>query len=250
MLEPMRFAAIGSSFAALFAALSIAACAKSGGSGSSGETSPGSGFPAGTGSGAAGGGTGGASGGGAGSSTPGGSQGGGGIVLLDASPLMGDACQHFDVQFLPEIPLVFVLADQSGSEFNTLKGADGGNTDEFDPMRQATLAVVQSLQSQVAFGFGAYTGINPSTTPGMCPILPTVPVALNNYSAIETLYNSITPPMFKAETPAQLSLEKVSGLLLQAAAAQADAGGAQPGGMSPRSEVNKSRSLLRALRPC
>ena len=230
MLEPMHFAGIGSSSAALFAVLSITACAKSGGSAPSGESSPGSGFPAATSSGGAGGGTGGASGGPGGSSTPGGSQGGGGIVILDANPLMGDACQHFDVQFLPEIPLVFVLADQSGSEFNTIKGSDGGNTDEFNPMRQATLAVVQSLQSQVAFGFGAYTGINPSTTPGMCPIMKPVPVTLNNYSAIAANYNAITPPMFKAETPAQLSLEIVSQLLLQAAATQADAGGAQPGG--------------------
>jgi hypothetical protein len=222
----MRSRVIRHSSAALVAALAIGACAKSGSSPSPGDTpSPGSEFALG------GSGGGGGSGAPAGTASPGASKGGGSLVVSDASAAVtGDACQHFDVQFLPKIPLVFVLADQSGSEFDTIKGADGGNTDEFDPMRTATLAVVQSLQSEVAFGFGAYTGINPNTTPNMCPILPTVPIALDNYAAIATLYNSITPPTFKAETPAQMSLEKVSQILLQTAASQSDAGGAQPGG--------------------
>jgi len=189
--------------------------------------SPGGGFDLG---GSSGGGGGGGSGG---TSLPGAADGGGGFVISDASAgSSGDACQHFDVQFVPKIPLVFVLADRSGSLFNTISTKDGGTTNEWIPLRTATLAVVQSLQSQVAFGFGAYTG---EAATMMCPIFDAAPIALNNYPAISTLYNSLGQPMFKAETPAQPNLEKVAQLLTQAVASQADAGSGsaglgQPGG--------------------
>ena len=144
----------------------------------------------------------------------------------------GDACQEFAVNFLPKIPLVYVLADRSGSMFNPIPTADGGTTTEWVPLRTAALAVINGLQDQVAFGFGAYTG-NASTK--MCPILDTVPIGLHNYKPIETLYNMLGQAAFKAETPAQMSFELVSQTLMQAAAAQADAGAGdgglgQPGG--------------------
>lgn len=142
----------------------------------------------------------------------------------------GDACQHLDVQFVPKIPLVYVLADRSGSSFNTVALPDGGMPYSWDVLRDATLPVINSLQSQVAFAFGAYTGINPNTTPGMCPILDTVPVALNNYSNILAKYQpgSTARPTFKAETPATLSLAAAGQTLLQAGASLGDAG--TPGG--------------------
>ncbi len=158
--------------------------------------------------------------------------GGGLLGSSDSGPTVtaDSACQHLDVQFVPKIPLVEVLADRSGSIFQTFP--DGG--DEWDPLRAATLSVVQSLQTQVEFGFTAYTGINPNTTPGMCPILSPatpLPIVLNNYSAINAVYSALGQPMFKAETPAALSLDMVGQELLQTAAAQVDAGGgSQPGG--------------------
>jgi hypothetical protein len=230
MLETMRFRVFRRSSAAIVVTLAIAACAKSGNSPSSGDpTPPGGGFGLGAS-------TGSGSGDPAGSASPGAGENGGGLVVRDSSvPFAGDACQHFDVQFVPKTPLVFVLADRSGSMFDAKTGADGGTTNEWNPLRTATLAVIQGLQTQVAFGFGAYTGINPNTTPAMCPVLPTVPIALNNYSAISTLYASLGQPTFKAETPAQMSLERVAQTLTQAVASQADAGQAgsglgQPGG--------------------
>ncbi|HEY4012876.1 MAG TPA: hypothetical protein VGM06_06045 [Polyangiaceae bacterium] len=141
--------------------------------------------------------------------------------------IMGDACQQLDVQFLPKVPLVYVLVDRSGSMFQQVAGPEGGTTDEWDPLRTATLAVIQGLQSQVAFGFSSYTGINPNTTPNMCPILTPVPVAVNNYTAIDTVYAPLGMPAFKAETPAEMALEQTGLALTQASAqlaAQADAG--------------------------
>lgn len=201
----------------------FAACAKSGNQGTPGDSIVGGGGD---------GGAGGADGSvGTGGPSPGTDDGGGRIVLSEAT-VGGDACQHFDVQFIPQIPLVFVLADRSGSMFQRMPTADGGTTNEWDPLRTATLSVINNLDSQVAFGFGAYTGINPNTTPNMCPILPNVPIALHTYQAIANLYLSLGDPssMFKAETPAQMSLEKVAQFLSQAATAQAAAGMGLPGG--------------------
>jgi hypothetical protein len=111
--------------------------------------------------------------------------------------------------------------------FQQMPAPDGGTTNEWDPLRAATLAVVQGLDSQVAFGFGAYTGY---AATNMCPILDTVPIALHNYPAIKALYQPLGQPTFKAETPAQMSLELVAQSLAQAATSQADAGSGQPGG--------------------
>ncbi len=184
---------------------------------------------------------GGSSGGGAGGSDDGstgfggGGDGSNGIVIPEGGGA-GDACQHFDVQALPRIPLVFVLVDRSGSMFTTINSPDGGASNEWDPLRAATLAVIQGLQSQVAFGFTAYTGINPNTTPGMCPILQPqpamLPIALGNGSAIAAAYPpaSAAQPTFKAETPAQKSLEVVGQTLQQATLAGDAGGGGQPGG--------------------
>ncbi|MBV9949023.1 MAG: hypothetical protein JOZ69_19395 [Myxococcales bacterium] len=168
------------------------------------------------------------------SSVPTGDDGGNGIVFSDAPAPVGDACQELEVPFTPKIPLVDVLVDRSGSMFDITRAADGGTTDEWDPLRTATLAVIQSLQGQVAFGFTSYTGINPNTTPMMCPILDpplsALPIALNNFQAISAAYAPLGMPMFKAETPAQLSLEAVSQSLLRATVSQADGGVGQPGG--------------------
>ncbi len=154
------------------------------------------------------------------------------LIVADATA-SGDACQHLTVDFLPKVPLVYVLVDRSGSIFAQTPAGDGGTTNEWDPLRTATLSVIQSLQGQVAFGFSSYTGINPNTTPGMCPILDPPPtaasIALNDYPPISASYASLTQPAFKAETPAQKSLEAVGQALTQAGA-QASLGAGQPGG--------------------
>jgi hypothetical protein len=150
-----------------------------------------------------------------------GDSGGFGNLGDDGSTGSLDGCQHLDITFIPKTPIVYVLADRSGSEFS-------GSTPEWVPLRTATLSVIQSLQAEVAFGFGAYTGINPNTTAGMCPILDEVPVAVNNYSAISTEYNALGQPAFKAETPAELTLEHV-GQELASVSLAASAGASQPG---------------------
>jgi hypothetical protein len=222
MLRGMPYGCIRRSIPFIVSGICIVACATSG-------ESPG-GPPGGVN-------VGGSSGGGGDSSVPSG-DGSSGVVIHDGGAGTGDACQQLDVQFARKIPFVYVLVDRSGSMFQLSTTADGGQSDEWSPLRTATLAVIQSLQGEVAFGFGAYTGINPNTTANMCPILVTVPIALNNYSAISAVYTPLGQPAFKAETPAQLSLDSVAQSLTQAAAQAADggaglvtdAGAGQPGG--------------------
>ncbi len=157
-----------------------------------------------------------------------------GSDISDAT-MAGESCQQFAVTFTPRIPLVFVLVDSSGSMFDKNSHPDGGSSDDWVPLGEATLSVMQSLNSQVDFGFGDY-GSNGSVstyTPAgykaaMCGLLNNVPIAANNYANIDAVYNPLVmadmPPPGKVNTPAQIALGQAAADLTQAAAAQADAG--------------------------
>jgi hypothetical protein len=132
------------------------------------------------------------------------------------------ACQQMDVKFLPEIPDVYVLVDRSGSEFDsstcssTTMSYTGGN---FFTLKTAVLQVVQNLQGQVRFGFGSFVGDHATGTcvPGLTPTPAQLPIALYNYSAINTLYGplgSLSPCGAKADTPAVSVLPTIKSALL------------------------------------
>src|ERR1700730_17029497 len=110
--SPMMRKRVRRSLAFIFSGLSIAACAKNGGTQGPGDTSS-SGGPGGSGSGATDGSW--ATDG----SLPGSGDGASTLIVGDGN-VTGDACQHFDVQFVPKIPLVSVLADRSGSMFQPI----------------------------------------------------------------------------------------------------------------------------------
>jgi len=205
----------------------VVACAASAGNKSSGPTTAGSST-----GGTTGGSTsnilGGGGGGGGGSGGTGGSSldlGGGSGSDAAAS---GDACQHLSVAFVPRIPLVYVLVDGSGSMFTPNAGS---TMDDWVPLENATLAVIENLQSEVDFGFGDYgsNGTTAAYTPmgyaaAMCGILNNVPIAPNNYAAIKMKYPGDMQPYPKTNTPAQIALGQAANYLVQAAAAQTMAG--------------------------
>jgi hypothetical protein len=105
----------------------------------------------------------------------------------------GPGCQNLHVEFQPKTPTIFALVDRSGSMFDSMV---------WDPLRLGALDVIMSMQSQVRFGFAAFTSYN-----GMCPVLNPVPIALDNYAAIATLYNGLGNPNVKADTPTVLALQ-------------------------------------------
>jgi hypothetical protein len=144
-------------------------------------------------------GSGGVSGSGGASGSTGSGGAGGDVMVGDAGT---DAvCQTADLTWAPQIPSVFVLVDQSGSEFSTTPAP-------FSTLRTAVLNVVNSLQSQVRFGVGVFTG-DYQDSPVRCPIWNTVAPDINNYAKINTLYSAQSQPQFKAETPAVMVLPLV-----------------------------------------
>jgi hypothetical protein len=117
-------------------------------------------------------------------------------------------CQHVEVNFVPKIPTVFVLVDRSDSMFvpdNKTQVAS------WEPLKAGVLSVVQQLQDQVRFGFGAFTG----QQGGMCPIFDSIAPALNNASAISAVYPTGRVAGATGETPVIMVLPLLEALLDQ-----------------------------------
>jgi hypothetical protein len=143
----------------------------------------------------------GGSGGGSGSGGAGGAAavgGGAGDVGNDAGP-----CQM--LEFDAKTPSVFVLVDQSGSEFtNSTSGT-------FFTLRTAVEMVVNQLQGDIRFGLGVFTGIAGAT----CDLrYKQVAIDLNNAANIKSVYDPLGMPNFKAETPAVLVIPMVKAALM------------------------------------
>jgi hypothetical protein len=136
------------------------------------------------------------------------------------------ACQMASYTFAPKIPTVYVMVDRSGSMFDCIS-----TTNQVEPscatpadtswtkLKDATLMVIGSLQAQVRFGFASFTGTNPASG-GTCPMIDQVDPALNNSTAIATVYNGLafqpntTEVGKKFETPARQALDMIGAKLL------------------------------------
>jgi hypothetical protein len=117
-----------------------------------------------------------------------GDQDGGGADAYDTPNTHDDGggCPAVNVTLQPVVPTVLLLLDQSGS----MDTAFGGGLDRYQAMMAALVApttgVVTQLQDSVIFGATLYTSHN-GNTGGTCPLLDSVPPALNNYDAIQQL---------------------------------------------------------------
>lgn len=144
--------------------------------------------------------------GGSSGSGPGGGQPMGGQLVTGVTDggSSGPGCQNLHVDFQPKTPTIYALVDRSGSMFDSMAWA---------PLRTGALDVIMSMQSQVRFGFAAFSSYD-----GKCPALDPVPIALNNYAAIAAVYNPLGKPPDKVDTPTVLALQSAQTLL------QADSG--------------------------
>jgi hypothetical protein len=172
-----------------------------GGSGGDGATTGSGGDGATTGNGGASGGRG-ATGGNGGSGATGGS-----ITLpgTGSTSTGGNGepvyCQSATVNFEPQVPTVYVLVDQSGSIYDL---------QQWVPLRDAVLPVIQSLQADVRFGFGTYTGTQAACT-GLSDM---GTIGLNNYDAIAAYYNGLpTTSLANQETPTAKAVQQVVDVL-------------------------------------
>lgn len=140
---------------------------------------------------------GGATGAGAGTGLGGGlNTGGAGSGISGAFGTGGSAggevtsCQNFNIQWKPQTPTVYLLVDRSGSMFATLPGAagpDGQPPTIWGNLRDGVLKVVENLQEQVRFGFGAFTGEGSSGV-GCDLIFDEVVPNTNNFQPISDVY--------------------------------------------------------------
>jgi hypothetical protein len=118
------------------------------------------------------------------------------------------SCQHKELNFVPKTPTVFVLVDRSGSMF-------AAPNPPWEPLKTGALQVIQELQADVAFGWGAFTGLAHTT----CPDFVSVPPAVNNYAAISGMYMPLGAQPYKSETPVGEALPLVEQSLTQSTAA-------------------------------
>ncbi|MBC8072511.1 MAG: VWA domain-containing protein [Deltaproteobacteria bacterium] len=115
-----------------------------------------------------------------------------------------EGCTEISVVVTPVIPTIVLLVDQSGSMttdfagverwdalYGTLMGADG---------------TVASLQSDVRFGLALYSSVD-GNEGGECPILTEVAPALDNFAAIDAVFDPADP---MDETPTGESLALVA----------------------------------------
>lgn len=117
-----------------------------------------------------------------------------------AAPVVDD-CNEVEIEFTPRIPSVFILVDRSSSMFEK---------DLWMPLKEGVLAVIDQLDEDIRFGFSSYTGVQGMT----CPELSTlVPIADQNFAAIQKAYDAIPRPQQKTETPTSLAITEVAKVL-------------------------------------
>ena len=128
---------------------------------------------------------------------------------IDAGP-----CATLSVATVELVPTVSLLVDTSGSMFQQPKPF-------WDPLYKAlmdpTTSIVKQLEDSTRFGFTSYTGVGDSVenpTTFKCPILKTVPYALNNYAAINTMYSGIKYNSEAWETPTHAALDAAAADLI------------------------------------
>ncbi len=140
--------------------------------------------------------------------TTGGTTGNGGSTTLPGTGSTGTGgdgepvfCQSATVNFVPQVPTVYVLVDQSGSIYDL---------QQWVPLRDAVLPVIESLQTEVRFGFGSYTGTQAACT-GLSDM---GTIGLNNFEAIKSHYiNLPVTPSPNQETPTAKAVQQVVDVL-------------------------------------
>jgi hypothetical protein len=116
------------------------------------------------------------------------------------------------VSFAIEPSTVFILADSSGSGLTT------ATTGSYFSLRDAVLQAISALQADavIRFGFGTFAGSHPGGDLSTCnPIYQSVPIGLNNGTAVSTAYSSgpLIPFGTKSEGPASAIIPMVKAAL-------------------------------------
>lgn len=118
-----------------------------------------------------------------------------------------EGCTEVMVNVEPVIPTIVLLVDQSGSMTADFSGQERWAA-LYDTLMGAG-GTVETLQGDVRFGLAMYSSLD-GEEGGMCPMLTEVPPALDNFDAIDAIYDPADP---LDETPTGESLALVAGTL-------------------------------------
>jgi hypothetical protein len=121
----------------------------------------------------------------------------------------GDGCVALNVGFEGKTPTVMLLVDQSGSMSDAFP-TNQKTTTRWTVLRSALMdgstGAVKQMESTVRMGLAMYTS-NHGTAGGACPMLTQVGINLNNYNAINTVYQMSKP---LGDTPTGESISAVA----------------------------------------
>ena len=131
----------------------------------------------------------------------------GGTGIATGGNAEGDSgCADVQVTVDPEIPTIMLLVDQSGS----MTSEFGGGMDRWNSLYTSLIdpatGVVMPLEGEIRFGLTLYTSEDGFDGP-QCPMLLEVPPALDNYAAMDTVYEPAVP---NDETPTGESVAAVA----------------------------------------
>lgn len=122
---------------------------------------------------------------------------------------VGGSCPDTTVVASKIKPVVILVIDQSGS----MTADFDGNTSRWDALRsfllQQPTGLIADLQAQVQFGLAMYSArasANTGPADGECPLVTSVPPALDNYAAIAGVYNAADPV---DETPTGDAIDQI-----------------------------------------
>ena len=139
---------------------------------------------------------------------------GGGTTGGSSGGSSEDSCIDIDLRFDELIPNVMLLIDRSGSMDANFPGA----ADRWEAVKEALIdpaaGVVKQLEKRVRFGLLLYTS-DDGFAGGQCPQLigDQIPIALDNYSAIEAAYGQ-AGYLSNGDTPTAESVVAARNMLL------------------------------------
>jgi hypothetical protein len=147
----------------------------------------------------------------AGGRLPSGSGGGPSTGLRDGGPSTVDEpeCAETTVRATRVIPTVILIVDQSGSMTDDFGGGGSRWNVLRDFLLEEPTGLIADLQKQVNFGFAMYSAMSMPDGPlpvGECPLVVTVPPALDNFQAIADVYRANEP---LDDTPTGDSIDKI-----------------------------------------
>lgn len=122
----------------------------------------------------------------------------------------GGGCADVNVTFTKQTPTVMLLLDQSGSMTERFGNSPSRWQALYDTLMAPATGVVKSLEGDVRFGLALYTSHDGTRGGATCPLLTQVPIALNNFSAIDAVYSPEEPD---GDTPTGDSITAVTATL-------------------------------------